>query len=261
MIWDFNLCIWQFPHGGVEQKQREVPVKGTRYLHSNASSAMAISCPWVLGAGPKVRGVTTAASGCGTSSARHGPLQRCLWVVGLTYCPCSLVHVGVGISSPTGSRLRCGCFWLWILWLMAAFWRKQENKYGVGREHTLPSYDCILGWCTYSLDQMFAQVFPLTAVGLNGKWFASPKNIWDFKNCLAFKKGEEECVFADARRVKWLSHLGGGRQMLKPELVEVVHNSRNRFWFFFPFLSLPRNGQGGTAPARCVAATCRLSLD
>ena len=93
----------------------------------------------------------------------------------------------------------------------------------------LPSCDCILGWCVYALDQMFAQVFPLTAVGLNGEWFASPKTMWDFKKCLVFRKGEEECVFTDARLVKCLSHLGGGRQMLKSELAEVFHNSRNLF--------------------------------
>lgn len=145
-----------------------------------------------------------------------------------------------------------------ILWL-AAFWRKQKDHFRVGREHILPSCDCILGWCVYALDQMFIQVSPLTALGLNGKWFVSPKNIWDFKKCLVFRKGEEERVFADARLVKCLSRLGGERQMLKSELVEVVHNSRNLFWFFFfSLLSLPSNGLGRTVPARCVAASCRL---
>lgn len=139
---------------------------------------------------------------------------------------------------------------------MAAFWRK-----GVGRECLLPSHNCVLGWRVYALDQMLAEVFPLTAVGLNGKWFASPKTIWDFKKRLAFKNGEEEHALTVARLVKCLSHLGGGRQMMKSELVEVVPNSRNVFSFFFPLLSLPSNGQEGTAPARCVAATGRLLLD
>jgi len=83
----------------------------------------------------------------------------------------------------------------------------------------------MLGCCVCALDQ-FAQVFPLTAAGLNGK---VPKPSSDFKKCLAFKKGEEERVFTDAALVKRLSHWGGGRQMLKLELVEVVPNSRNLF--------------------------------
>lgn len=56
-----------------------------------------------------------------------------------------------------------------------------------------------------------------------------PKTFGIFKKCLVFRRGEEERVFTDARLVKCLSHLGGEGQMLKSELVEVVHNSRNLF--------------------------------
>lgn len=75
---------------------------------------------------------------------------------------------------------------------------------------------------------MFAQVFLLIAVELHRKWFAGLKIFEVSIKCLAFRKGNEEFVFIDAK-LKCFSHLGGVRQMLKSELVEVVHNIRNLF--------------------------------
>lgn len=54
---------------------------------------------------------------------------------------------------------------------------------------------------------MFAQVFLLTAVELNRNWFASLKLFEISIKCLVFRKGDEECVFTDARLVKCLSHM------------------------------------------------------
>lgn len=71
-------------------------------------------------------------------------------------------------------------------------------------------------------------MLPLTAVGLNGKWFPSQyQNIWGFK--IVFREGEEELVFTDVRLVKCPSHPAGGRQMWQVRVSEVVHNSRNLF--------------------------------
>lgn len=104
---------------------------------------------------------------------------------------------------------------------------------------------------------MFAKVFPFIAVRLDGKWFASPKNIQDFKKHLR-KVRKNKCVLM----LDWWSAFPtwevGDR--CGSQSLEVVHNSRNLFWFCSPLLALPSDGQGETIPARCVAAPCRLSL-
>lgn len=55
------------------------------------------------------------------------------------------------------------------------------------------------------------------------------ENVCQSVKCLVFKKDDEECVFTDARLVKCLFHLEGARQMMKSDLVKVVHNSTNLF--------------------------------
>lgn len=103
----------------------------------------------VLGAGLKVQGATTAPSGCSVLCKARSPL-RMLMGVGADVLSVLPGGYGVGIH-----RLSWGVIGFdWILWLMAAFWSRQENNYRLGREHTLPSCDCILGWCLYALDQM-----------------------------------------------------------------------------------------------------------
>lgn len=115
--------------------------------------------------------------------------------------------------------------WIWasVVWGIKAdmqlflvefynWWLLSEENYEAGREYGLSSYDCVLNWCVYALDQMFAQVFHLIAVRLDGKWFASPKNIRNFKKHPR-RMRKNKCSLMLDWWIDWSPSLGGGRQM------------------------------------------------